>query len=226
MSDKYLINSSTLTGIASAIRSKTGSSSAFTPAQMVSEIESIPTGGSAVYPNQYESSTITEYTGNESYILDFAFRNCSQLTTVSFSNCEYVGTSAFQLCGNLTTVSFPNCSYIAMYAFTNCSGLTTASFPNCSYVFNYAFQDCNGLTAVYLPKCEVIGNYAFQRCRNLASLYLNQVSSVVHIPDSYVFHNTPLSAGGTGKIYVPSSLYTAFTTATNWSTLSARLVSM
>ena len=37
------------TGIASAIRSKTGSSSAFTPAQMITEIENIPTGDNVKY---------------------------------------------------------------------------------------------------------------------------------------------------------------------------------
>ena len=45
MDSVYLIESSTLTGIASAIRSKTGTSSAFTPAQMITEIENMEIGG-------------------------------------------------------------------------------------------------------------------------------------------------------------------------------------
>ena len=52
------------TGIASAIRSKTGSSSAFTPAQMITEIENIPTA-SWVGVSAYESSNITSYQGSE-----------------------------------------------------------------------------------------------------------------------------------------------------------------
>lgn len=42
---EYLIQDTTLEGIADAIRAKTGSSASMTPAQMPTEIASIPTGG-------------------------------------------------------------------------------------------------------------------------------------------------------------------------------------
>ena len=42
---EYIIQDSTLTGIADAIRAKTGGSAAMTPAQMATEIGSIRTGG-------------------------------------------------------------------------------------------------------------------------------------------------------------------------------------
>lgn len=42
---EYLIQDATLTGIADAIRAKTGGSAAMTPAQMATEIGSIRTGG-------------------------------------------------------------------------------------------------------------------------------------------------------------------------------------
>lgn len=42
---EYLINGSTLTAIGDAIRAKTGGVSLMTPAQMVTEIGNIPTGG-------------------------------------------------------------------------------------------------------------------------------------------------------------------------------------
>ena len=43
------IQDATLTGIADAIRAKTGASAAMTPAQMAQEIENIQTGGGAQY---------------------------------------------------------------------------------------------------------------------------------------------------------------------------------
>jgi len=45
---EYLIQDSTLTDIADAIRAKTGGSSAMTPAEMVTEIAAIPSGGGGV----------------------------------------------------------------------------------------------------------------------------------------------------------------------------------
>lgn len=248
---EYLINSSTLTGIADAIRSKTGSSSAFTPSQMISEIENIPKKKTAIMPRTYRASSFTSYTGDEDYILDDAFffnrnladvsfsnciviennafESCPALSTVYFPNCQYIGWSAFKSCFSRSTtpatISFPNCTYIDGGAFHSCRYLIAVSFPNCSYISQGAFNTCAKLETAYFPKCTTIGDAAFRNCSVLSSLYLNEVESVPKL-FNYVFDSTPLSAGGTGKIYVPSSLYNAFITASNWSDISARLVSM
>ena len=241
--------SSTFTGIANAIRSKTGSSSAFTPAQMVTEIENIPTdkvATSYIGGNKYSGSTITSYTGNEDLILDYAFYRCISLSTVSFPECEYIGYYAFYNCTNLINISFPECSYIENYAFASCTSLSTVSFPMCSYIGSnafqrctnlinisfpecsyigyYAFSGCTSLTNISFPMCSYIDNYAFQRCTSLSSLYLLS-TSIVSLANSNAFDNTPLSAGGTGSIYVPSSLVTTYKTATNWSYISNRITS-
>lgn len=47
---EYIIQGQTLTDIADAIRDKTGGSSAMTPAEMVTEIGSIQTGGGGLFP--------------------------------------------------------------------------------------------------------------------------------------------------------------------------------
>lgn len=58
MANVYRILKSTLDDIADAIRAKTGSSAAMTPAQMVTEIGNIPTGGGGVV--KVTSITLTE----------------------------------------------------------------------------------------------------------------------------------------------------------------------
>lgn len=55
----YLIQDSTLTGIADAIRAKTGSSAAMTPAQMVTAIGNIPSGG-GITPTGTKQISITQ----------------------------------------------------------------------------------------------------------------------------------------------------------------------
>ena len=72
---------------------------------------------------------------------------------------------------------------------------------------------------------------AFGNCFNLVSLYLTSVSSVPILPYMNVFGNTPIggyssSAGTYGSVFVPESLYNSFLAASNWSTISSRIVSM
>jgi len=283
----------TFTSMANAIREKTGSTSAFTPAQMITEIENIPTGGGGIatyiLPYTYASSTITSYTGNENLILDYAFASCRSLSNISFPECTSIGRDAFVGCYSLTSISFPQCTYIGTYAFYNCSslsnisfpecghigsyafydcGLTNISFPKCSYIGSNAFVDCYRLTNITFPKCSYIGSNAFVRCTgltsaifpectyiesnafntcyrltnisfpkcsyigssafcycsSLSSLYLLS-TSVVSLANSNAFNMSPLSATGTGNIYVPSSLYDTYVSANNWSTISARITS-
>lgn len=60
---EYLINDSTLTAIGDAIRAKTGGVSLMTPAQMVTEIGSIPSGGGSGYAKKTGSFVLeTDYT--------------------------------------------------------------------------------------------------------------------------------------------------------------------
>lgn len=200
--------SSTFTGIASAIRTKTGSSSAFKPAQLASEILNIPSSAfisaSIMEENKYKGSNITSYSGNEIAIMYGAFENCTY---------------------TLSSVAFPYCKYIDDYAFKNCRFLSYISFPKCEYIGSNTFADCYSLTTANFSECNYIGSSAFYYCRFLSSLYLLG-SSVVSLANSNAFNYTPLSAIATGKIYVPSSLYNDYIVATNWSTISARMVSM
>ena len=161
---------------------------------------------------------------------DYAFAYCSALTTISLPKCTSLATFTFYSCPSLLSVSFPSCTTIGAYAFGNCTSLTTASFPNCTSVGGYAFSKCSALTTISLPKCASFGMYVFSSCYNLISLYLDQVSAVPTFSTG-MFNSTPIStystvAGRYGSIFVPSSLYSAFTTATSWSAYSARMVSV
>lgn len=64
--DEYLVQGSTLTDIADAIREKTGDSALMTPAEMVEAIAEIPSGGSDVEHHQFihAQDWLTDATGN------------------------------------------------------------------------------------------------------------------------------------------------------------------
>ena len=163
----------------------------------------------------------------------YAFVSCSSLTSINCSSCTSIGTSAFAYCSNLTIASFPACTSIGNYAFNWCTSLATIYFPSCTTISTNAFYSCRVLTEASFSACGLICSSAFQYCYHLISLNLTGVSSVPTLSSTNAFQSTPLynystSAGQWGSIYVPSSLYASFQTATNWSNASikARLVSV
>ena len=152
-----------------------------------------------------------------------AFGGCSRLTNISFPNCTSIGNYAFAGCYSLTSVSFPKCTSIGSYAFSECSHLTNISFPNCTTIGNKAFVDCSSLTNISFPNCTSIDSYAFYVCSRLTTIFLG-ASKVCTLANSNAFSYTGIWSNK-GYIYVPSSLYSSYKTATNWVFFSRRIFS-
>lgn len=83
-----------------------------------------------------------------------------------------INAEAFKDCADLTSVTFPeSLKRIEEYAFSS-SGLTSVSLPNNTYsIGDYAFCGCRNLTEVNLGQVIMIGSYAFKDC-NLKSVYI------------------------------------------------------
>lgn len=164
-------------------------------------------------------------------ISNYAFQYCSELTTASFPTCMLINGYAFANCTKLTTISFPNCTTINNYAFAYCTKLTIVNFPTCRIIDGYAFYCCSSLTTASFPKCRTIGSRVFSQCAQLISLYLLG-SSVADLSYSNTFSSTPIAGyttstdGVLGSIFVPSSLYSSYISATNWVFYSDRFVSV
>lgn len=196
---EYLIQDTTLTGIADAIREKTGGTDPVAVSDMAAQIEGIQAGGG----------------GND--VLDSLINR--SITEISSSSATSIGNYAFNSCGSLTTVDFPVATSIGNYAFQGCSSLTTVDFPVATSIGGSAFYSCSKLTTADFPVATSIGSSAFRMCSKLKSLLLrgNNVCTL----NKNVFVSTPISSG-TGYIYVPSSLIEQYKAATNWSTYSAQ----
>lgn len=208
------------------------------------------------YAFQQCTSLTTVLFPNCTSIGNYAFYDCSKLTIASFPSCISINERVFFACSSLTTVSFPlfsnilqtetfrNCFLLSnIYmplitglgagVFSNCSALSIINFSYLSFISQQAFRDCRSLSEVVLPTLTSISGYsAFYYCTSLLSFNLTGVSTVPSLQYSNAFSYTPIagyttSTGGVyGSIYVPASLYDAFTSATNWTYFSSRMVSV
>jgi hypothetical protein len=153
------------------------------------------------------------------YIGNSAFYGCVDLTSVNFPLVTTIGQDAFEMCwNNLTSVIFPAATTLDNGAFGYCSKLTSISFPACTIIGGNAFYGCSTLASISFPACTTIGSQAFRGCRSLTSVFLAG-NYIAYLSHSNAFSNTNMS---NGYFYVPSSLITAYQTATNWTYFSSR----
>ena len=198
----YIVDGADLTSVANAIRTKGGTSAQLAfPAEFVSAIEDIETGGGDPYElaRKMANATITEFVDDTITSLRArAFSECSALAAFRAHNVTSIGASAFANSG-ITSIALPHVWYA-------------------TYI-NYIFENCKKLTIADLAGQSVnLGQ--FNGCVLLDTLILRRTSSNFTLGNINAFNNTPFASGKTGgTLYVPSTLIASYQSATNWSTI-------
>lgn len=131
----YIVSDTELTGIADAIRAKTGSSSGLSfPSGFVSEIGELGTADHTVEDALLQRNISGTYSNKRvTSVADYAFQNCTGLTKVELGNCSSIGTFAFNGCTGLQEIWIDNSSV---------PSLGSSAIPS-------TFQ--NGAGAIYVP---------------------------------------------------------------------------
>ena len=116
-------------------------------------------------------------------ISDYAFYDCSSLTSVTIGNSvKSIGSDAFSGCRSLTSIEIPNSvKSIGKGAFENCTALKSVEIPNSvTSIGEDAFYWCKSLTSIEIPNSVTsIGDYAFYYCYQLTSIEIpNSVTSI------------------------------------------------
>ena len=160
-------------------------------------------GGDCYYRVDNGYSTYYYYYTSDDVIGAYAFKNCSDLTSLTLpSSVTRIGDYAFYNCSGLTSLTLPSSvTSIGEFAFRYCSGLTSLTIPSgVTTIDYYAFADCRGLTSLTLPSSVTsIGGHAFAWCSGLTSLTLP--SSVTSI-GGHAFE----SCSGLTSLTLPSSV--------------------
>ncbi len=163
---------------------------------------------------------------NVTNINDYAFCECSGLTSISIPNSvTNIGNSAFAYCTNLSSVTIPNSvTTIGNSSFRDCTSLTSFNIPNTvTSIGSSAFYGCSGLTSISIPNSvTTIAKETFALCTSLTSITIpNSVKSIgesafggcsgltsIIIPNSiigignYVFRN----CSGLTSVTIPNSV--------------------
>ena len=107
-------------------------------------------GGDCYYRVDNGYSTYYHYYTSDDVIGAYAFKNCSDLTSLTLpSSVTRIGAYAFKNCSGLTSLTLPSSvTRIGDYAFYNCSGLTSLTLPSSvtSSIRDYIFdglKECN-----------------------------------------------------------------------------------
>ena len=160
-------------------------------------------GGDCYYRVDNGYSTYYYYYTSDDVIGAYAFKNCSDLTSLTLpSSVTRIGDYAFYNCSGLTSLTLPSSvTRIGDYAFYNCSGLTSLTIPSSvTSIGMSAFEYCSSLTSLTLSSgVTSIGMSAFEYCSSLTSLTLP--SSVKEI-GIYAFHG----CSGLTSLTLPSSV--------------------
>lgn len=172
-----------MTYTANRIRNKTGDTNQITwdsAKGFGDAVDAITSGGA---DHSVEDAIITRSISGDyendriTTVGNYAFGNCSNLTSVILPNCSSLSDSAFAVCRRLLSASLPKCESIGGGAFITCQSLNNIDAPILTTLGNNAFYN-SGLLTFNGPLVTSVGDACFQSASRLTSVALPLVTTV------------------------------------------------
>lgn len=122
--------------------------------------------------------SVTEVNSGVTKIGNYAFRYCTELTSVNCPNVASIGSEAFRDCSALRGVNAPNVTSIGTSAFTYATSLQSAHYPKVKKISDGAFYGCYALVSIDFSNATSIIGAAFRGCMSLTDIKFPEVTSV------------------------------------------------
>ena len=207
----YIIDGAILTGIADAVREKTGSIEPIVPENMAEMLRNVE--------GDYERGYAEGYEKGDSNMDGILTRRA---TTISNDRITYLGIEVFRNYESLAVVDFPNVTSTGVNVFYACYALHTVNLPSLISISSNMFAYSSLLKRLDFPSVESISGGAFSGCYRLVTLILRKADTVCTLENVSAFSGTSI-AKGTGFVYVPDDLVEQYKAATNWSTYASQI---
>ncbi len=172
--------------------------------------------------------TIADYTEVHDGVFAYSygvFSHNKKLKSVDFNGASCtIGDYAFYNCSALTSVGdMSQCTSIGSFAFGGCSALNSVGdLPQCTSIEGCAFHNCSALTSVGdLPQCTSIGARTFYGCCALNKIVLSSETMV-----TLSVSNIEYTIGEYTSVLVPANLLEAYRVANNWKEMAYRIIPM
>ena len=128
-------------------------------------------------------SGVTDW-GTPATLPGSAFAGCTALQEVVLpGDVQVIGEYAFFNCTALTTVNLPQLTRIDQYAFQVCTSLAELTLDNVEAIDLAAFYGCTSLETLKLPACTRFGNYIVTGCKALTRIETAAAGNFVNIDD-------------------------------------------
>ena len=219
-----------LTSVANAIRTKGGTSASLAfPADFVSAIQAIPSGGGGDDNlKKLITNTLTSFSDSDiTEIPAYTFYGKTELTNISIPNVIKIKDSAFYGTGLY--------GYLRLDKVTDVTGnglhgtkITGLELPALNWIsWGPIFRSSSllekvrlGISSTALGGTYTCGDSWFRDCPKMDTLIIGYTNRILALGGVAAFNNTPFASGGTGgTLYVPQSMIASYESNTNWSTI-------
>lgn len=182
-------------------------------------VDSIETGGGGGDIDAIIDGSITAVESDATVVEEYKFYNCTHLASVKFNEPVWIKGNAFRGCTALQTFDAKKAYRIFGNSFTGV--LANLVFANITDELG-----TSALSGWLGQKIDLDGSAAFEikmstfsNASNFNVLIIRKNSRII-LGNINAFSGTPFTSSGTGgTIYVPRSLLSEYTQATNWSTI-------
>ena len=155
----------------------------------------------------YESATFPTIFGNET-----AANACSKLHSIRFpSNVTGFSSGAFRNCTGLADVDFSNITSISgestdCHTFRGCTALTEINLPKLTTMGRYTFYGCSNLVKItFGPNVTKFGGRSMESCPKLADIFVYATTPPSQNGNTYFLSNSGSSVDASKRfIHVPA----------------------